>query len=129
MAKISQFNRQSCISLRAEMDAAFESINKKFGIKLSAGNISFTNTTATIKVTAATISAEGHAITAEVQAFNEYKNAYGLGSYAVGQTIQLEGKNYTIAGLKPRCKSPLIIERLGQKYRISVPTFQLYNPA
>lgn len=129
MAKINQFDRQSLNTLRAELDAAFASINKKFGIELSTGNISYTGTTATIKVTAATINVEGHAITKEAQAFNQYKGMNGLGAYTLGQTIQVQGKDYTIAGWKPRCKSSLVIERQGRTYRVSLDMFKLYNPA
>lgn len=127
MSKISQFDRQSLKTLRAEMDSAFAAINKKFGIEISTGNISFTNNNATIKVTAATIN-DGLVITKEAEAFNQFKSLYGLGAYTLGQTVLLQGKYYTIAGWKPRCKSPLVVEREGRSYRVNMDMFWEYNP-
>jgi len=127
VAKISQFSPSTLKALRIEMDEAFAIINKKYGIKLTTGNASYTAETATFKVEAATISDSGTVITKEAQAFEQYKESYKLAEFSVGQTIKLQGKDYTIMGLKPRTKAPVILGRLGKSYKVTVDMFKQYN--
>ena len=117
MSKINQFDRQTLRALRVDLDNAMATIASKYGIQLSAGNISFTSETATIKVAAGIIK-NGTVVTAEAKAFNQYKRLVGLEAFNVGDAIQIQGKEYTIKGYKPRSKSAVVIERDGRSYKV-----------
>tara|TARA_B110000259_G_C13969031_1_gene383930 strand:- start:383 stop:790 length:408 start_codon:yes stop_codon:yes gene_type:complete len=129
MSKITQFDRQSLRALRVDLDSAMASIASKYGIELSAGNISFTSETATIKVDAGIIGSNGRAVTKEAKAFDQYKRLVGLGDLNIGDSVNVQGKQYTITGYKPRSKkSPVCIENAkGQGYKVSVEMIKNYN--
>ncbi|MGY8867524.1 MAG: hypothetical protein ACKVJK_18135, partial [Methylophagaceae bacterium] len=120
MSKITQFDRQSLRALRVDLDSAMATIASKYGIELSAGNISFTSETATIKVAAGIIGSNGRAATPEAKAFDQYKRLVGLSNLNVGDSVNVQGKQYTITGYKPRSKkSPVCIENAkGQGYKV-----------
>ena len=127
MSKIQQFDRQSLRALRVDLDQAMATIASKYGIQLSAGNISFTSETATIKVAAGVVK-NGTVVTKEAKDFDRYKGLVGLGSLNVGDTIQLQGKEYTISGYKPRSKkSPVLVTRDGRSYKVSVEMVKMNN--
>ena len=127
MSKIQQFDRQSLRALRVDLDQAMATIASKYGIQLSAGNISFTPETATIKVQAGVVK-NGTVVTKEAKDFDRYKGLEGLGSLNVGDTIQLQGKEYTISGYKPRSKkSPVLVTRDGRSYKVSVEMVKMNN--
>lgn len=127
MSKINQFDRQSLRALRADLDSAMATIAAKYGIQLSAGNISFTSDTATIKVAAGIIK-NGTAVTAEAKSFEQYKNLVGLGAFKVGDSINIQGKQYTITGYKPRSsKAPVCVSRDGRGFKVAVDMVKMYN--
>ena len=126
MSKIQQFDRQSLRALRVDLDSAMATIASKYGIQLSAGNISFTPETATIKVAAGIIK-NGTVVTAEAKAFNQYKSLVGLEAFNVGDAIQIQGKEYTIKGYKPRSMAAVVIERDGRGYKVTVDMVKMYN--
>jgi len=127
MSKINQFDRQSLRALRVDLDSAMAAIATKYGIQLSAGNISFTSDTATIKVAAGIIK-NGTVMTAEAKSFDQYKRLVGLGAFSVGDSITLQGKQYTITGYKPRSsKAPVCVSRDGRGFKMSVDMVKMYN--
>ena len=127
MSKINQFDRQTLRALRVDLDAAMASIASKYGIQLNAGNISYTAETATIKVQAGVISKSGQVVTKEAQAFNQYKRLVGLGNLNIGDAINIQGKEYTISGYKPRSKNAVLVQRDGRGYKVSVEMVKMYN--
>ena len=128
MSKIKEFSRQSLKALRVDLDAAMAKVAAKHGISLTAGNISYSPSTATIKVEAGVISASGVVVTKEAKAFDQYKNLVGLGSLNVGDAVVVQGKDYTITGYKPRSKSAVCIENAnGTGYKVSVDMIKSYN--
>ena len=129
MSKIQSFNRPALKSLRVSLDAALAKVAAEHGISISAGNISFTAETATIKLNAGVIGSGGVAVTKEAQAFDQYKRLIGLGDLNVGDSINIQGKQYTISGYKPRSqKSPVVIENsAGRSYKVSVDMVKQYN--
>jgi len=127
MSKINQFDRQSLRALRVDLDSAMAAIATKYGIQLNAGNISFTSDTATIKVAAGIIK-NGTVMTAEAKSFDQYKRLVGLGAFSVGDSITLQGKQYTITGYKPRSsKAPVCVSRDGRGFKVSVDMVKMYN--
>jgi hypothetical protein len=126
MSKIQQFDRQSLRALRVDLDQAMATIASKYGIQLSAGNISFTSETATIKVQAGVVK-NGTVVTKEAKDFDRYKSLVGLGSLNVGDSINIQGKEYTISGYKPRSKNAVTVHREGRGYKVSVDMVKMYN--
>ena len=126
MSKIQQFDRQSLRALRVDLDSAMATIASKYGIQLTAGNISFTSETATIKVAAGIIK-NGAVVTPEAKAFDQYKRLVGLGSLNVGDSITIQGKEYTITGYKPRSKNAVVVARGGRSYKVTVDMVKSYN--
>ena len=127
MSKINQFDRQTLRALRVDLDAAMATIASKYGIQLNAGNISYTAETATIKVQAGVISKRGQVVTKEAQAFNQDKRLVGLGNLNIGDAINIQGKEYTISGYKPRSKNAVLVQRDGRGYKVSVEMVKMYN--
>lgn len=127
--KINNFDRATARVLREEMNQAFKSIEAKYGITLSAGNISFSNNEASIKVKANTISSTGQVETKEARNWGVYAEYNGLGALKVGDTIDLQGKSFTIKGWNTRArKSPVQIEDAqGRGYKCSVSMVKMYN--
>lgn len=125
--KISSFDRNTVKNLRNDIDAALAALSKKYGIEISAGNASFTSSNVTYKVQAAVKAAGGITMTKEASDFNLYANRV-LADYKLGQTIELQGKEYVIAGWKARAqKNPVIVTRDGKSYRVSTAMIKMYN--
>lgn len=127
--KINNFDRATARVLREEMNQAFKSIEAKYGITLSAGNISFSNNEASIKVKANTIGDNGQVETKEARNWGVYAELNGLGGLKVGDTIDLQGKSFTIKGWNTRArKSPIQIEDAqGRGYKCSASMVKMYN--
>ena len=127
--KINNFDRATARVLREEMNQAFKSIEAKYGITLSAGNISFSNNEASIKVKANTIGDNGQVETKEARNWGVYAEYNGLGGIKVGDTIDLQGKSFTIKGWNTRArKSPIQIEDAqGRGYKCSVSMVKMDN--
>ena len=127
--KINNFDRATARVLREEMNRAFKSIEAKYGITLSAGNISFSNNEASIKVKANTIGDNGQVETKEARNWGVYAEYNGLGGIKVGDTIDLQGKSFTIKGWNTRArKSPVQIEDAQCRgYKCSVSMVKMYN--
>jgi hypothetical protein len=111
------------------MDAALAKVSKEYGIKISTGNARFSADEVTFKVKANVIGTGGVVKTKEAQAWDIYKVSHDLGHLNVGDTIQLQGKSFTIAGYNTRArKSPInITDSNGRGYKCSVAMVKMYN--
>ena len=106
--KVSNFDKPSIKAIRVAMDAALAKVSKEYGIKISTGNARFSSDEVTFKVKANVIGTGGVVKTKEAQAWDIYASSQGLGHLNVGDTIQLQGKSFTIAGYNTRTrKSPI----------------------
>ena len=77
---------------------------------------------------AAGIIKNGTVMTAEAKSFDQYKRLVGLGAFSVGDSITLQGKQYTITGYKPRSsKAPVCVSRDGRGFKVSVDMVKMYN--
>jgi hypothetical protein len=125
--KITSFDRNTVKNLRSDIDSALAILSKKYGIEISAGNASFTASNVTYKVQAAVKASNGVTMTKEASDFNIYGSRL-LTGFKLGQTITLQGKQYTIAGWKMRAqKNPVIVSRDGKTYRVSTEMIKMYN--
>jgi hypothetical protein len=129
--KVSNFDKPSIKAIRTAMDAALAKVEKQYGIKISTGNARFSADEVTFKVKANVIAKGGIVKTKEAQAWDLYATTEGLGHLSVGDTVQLQGKSFTIKGYNTRArKSPINIEDAnGRGYKCSVSMLKMYNPS
>ena len=127
--KVSNFDKPSIKAIRMAMDIALAKVEKQYGIKISTGNARFSGDEVTFKVKANTIGTGGQVQTKEAQNWAMMAQVNGLGHFSVGDTIQLQGKSFTIKGWNTRArKSPINIEdQNGRGYKCSVSMVKTYN--
>ena len=129
--KISNFDKPSIKAIRLAMDAALAKVEKQYGVKISTGNARFSADEVTFKVKANVIGTGGVVKTKEAQAWDLYASSQGLGHLSVGDSVELQGKSFTIKGYNTRArKSPINIEdHNGRGYKCSVSMLKMYNPS
>ena len=127
--KVSNVDKPSIKAIRMAMDIALAKVEKQYGIKISTGNARFSGDEVTFKVKANTIGTGGQVQTKEAQNWDMMAQVNGLGHFSVGDTIQLQGKSFTIKGWNTRArKSPINIEdQNGRGYKCSVSMVKTYN--
>lgn len=127
--KVSNFDKPSIKAIRMAMDIALAKVEKQYGIKISTGNARFSGDEVTFKVKANTIGTGGQVQTKEAQNWAMMAQVNGLDGFSVGDTIQLQGKSFTIKGWNTRArKSPINIEdQNGRGYKCSVNMLKSYN--
>jgi hypothetical protein len=129
--KISKLDKPSIKAIRLAMDKALAEVEAQYGIKISTGNARFTADEVTFKVKANVIDKFGTVLSKEAQAWELYAPTQGLDHLSVGDTVQLQGKSFTIKGYNTRArKSPINIEdHNGRGYKCSVSMLKMYNPS
>ena len=127
--KVTNFDKPTIKAIRMAMDNALATVEKEYGITISTGNARFSGNEVNFKVKANTMGNDGTVNTKEAQMFDLYKNSIGLGHLNVGDTINLQGKSFTIAGYNTRArKSPInITDAQGRGYKCSVAMVKMYN--
>jgi hypothetical protein len=129
--KISKLDKPSIKAIRLAMDKALAEVEAQYGIKISTGNARFTADEVTFKVKANVIDKFGTVLSKEAQAWELYAPTQGLDHLSVGDSVQLQGKSFTIKGYNTRArKSPINIEdHNGRGYKCSVSMLKMYNPS
>ena len=127
--KVTNFDKPTIKAIRMAMDQALATVANEYGITINTGNARFSGNEVTFKVKANTQSADGTVNTKEAQMWDLYAPTHGLGHLSVGDTIQLQGKSFTIAGYNTRArKSPInITDAQGRGYKCSVAMVKMYN--
>lgn len=119
---ISNFDKTTVKALRIAMNNALASVEAEYGIKINAGNASFSGNEVTFKVKANTVGDSGQAQTKEASNWDMMASVNGLGHLSVGDEVILQGKSFTIAGWNTRArKSPINIQDAsGRGYKCSI---------
>ena len=127
--KVTNFDKPTIKAIRMAMDQALATVASEYGITINTGNARFSGNEVTFKVKANTQSADGTVNTKEAQMWDLYAPTCGLGHLKVGDTINLQGKSFTIAGWNTRArKSPVnITDSNGRGYKCSVEMVKMYN--
>ena len=127
--KVTNFDKPTIKAIRMAMDQALATVASEYGITINTGNARFSGNEVTFKVKANTQSSDGTVNTKEAQMWDLYKQSIGLGHLNVGDTINLQGKSFTIAGYNTRArKSPInITDSNGRGYKCSVAMVKMYN--
>jgi hypothetical protein len=119
---ISAFDKNSLNELRTDINEALAAVAEKHNIKLTTGNISYSNNTATIKVEAAVKSATGEVVNKELEALKAYGKMYLGQNFDIDKvypTQQLGDVKFV--GLNTRArKNPVLIKQVstGKTYVI-----------
>ena len=127
--EITQFNKANLQSLRTEIDDALKAVENQFGIKLHAGNASFSGNEVTFKLKGNTIGEGGTVITREATNWNRHRGLHGMDHLSVGDQITIQGKSYTLTGYNTRArKAPVEFkDSRGNGYKCSMRMLQMEN--
>ena len=127
--KVTNFDKPTVKAIRMAMDNALAKVEKEYGIPIKTGNARISGDEVTFKVKANTMGSDGTVNTREANMWNLYADMNGLGHLSVGDTINLQGKSFTIAGWNTRArKSPVnITDAQGRGYKCSVDMVKMYN--
>ena len=127
--KVTNFDKPTVKAIRMAMDNALAKVEKEYGITIKTGNARFSGDEVTFKVKANTMGDNGTVNTKEANMWNLYADMNGLGHLKVGDTVNLQGKSFTIAGWNTRArKSPVnITDQNGRGYKCSVAMVKMYN--
>ena len=129
MKKIESFNKPQIVQLRSEIDNALNSVAKKYGITISAGNCSFSGNEANFKLKLNTIGDGGTVITRESKMWDLYKSRTNCSHLNIGDTITIQGNSYTLSGYNTRArKAPInFTDSRGNGYKCSNQMLNQYN--
>jgi hypothetical protein len=127
--QISNFDKATVKALRIAMNNALASVESEYGIKINAGNASFSGNEVTFKVKANTVGDSGEAQTKEATQWTMMASVNGLGHLSVGDEVILQGKSFTISGWNTRArKSPIeITDTNGRSYKCSINMLSSYR--
>ncbi len=127
--KVTNFDKPTIKVIRLAMEKALAEVGEEYGVKISAGNATYTEDEVTFKVKANTIGSNGTVQSKEASNWSLYAPIHGLGSLSVGDEVKLQGKTFTIAGWNTRAKkSPINIDDSeGKGYKCSVDMVKVWN--
>jgi len=127
--EITTFNKANLQVLRTEIDNALKAVENQFGIKLHAGNASFSGNEVTFKLKGNTIGEGGTVITKEATNWDRYKVFNGMNHLSVGDQITIQGKSYTLTGYNTRAKKAPVEfkDSRGNNYKCSMRMLQIEN--
>ena len=94
------FDRTNLKILRAEIDAALASVAKNHGIKINAGNATFSGATVTFKLELTAADSDGGFVSKEAVAFTNCARMFGLEADDLGKEFTVAGTVYKVIGLK-----------------------------
>jgi hypothetical protein len=114
--KVTEITQELCKTLRVEINAALKSVGDAHGVTLALGNINYSESKATARITI--ISAGGNP---QADDFRRWATGYGLDPTDLGKDIEIEGVSYTIVGINPGSGvRPIMLRRAdGADYRFN----------
>lgn len=95
--------------IREDINKALEPVGEKYGVKLTAGNASYTENNFTLKLEGAAVKEDGTVAAKDAEAFKRHAHLYGLSPDDLGRKFTSQGKEFTITGLNTKSgKYPII---------------------
>ena len=128
---ITQFNKSNIKALRVELNDAMQSLSDKYGVKVNAGNASFSDNEVTFKLKLNILNEDGLALTQKAENFEFVKGRYGLGHLSIGDSVKLGSDTYVLSGFNNRAsKNQIEISDLknNKSYGCTVRAILLQNP-
>lgn len=115
---MSTITKELLKALRADINAALESVGQKHNVTLQAGNCSYNATgTATYKLEVVALGAGGAQRDIPAELFLQYADIIGLKKEDLHKEIILQGRKFKVAGYKPKARknSVLIFDPIENK--------------
>ena len=114
-------------SFRTDFTVAVSALEKRFGVKIELGNISYNQTSFTTRLTCTNLAENGEKA-GNAEMFNMYKTLYGLKANLGDSYKDYKGLTYTIMDINPRrTKYPLVVKCSdGKRYKVSVDMVNMY---
>ena len=115
MTKITTFNPSNLNQIRAEMTAALAEVEKKFGIKIGVGKITYSENEFSAKMTTMVLNEDTSAAGSDVDpkwVSNFMRNYFSLGLSRedLGRKLTHQGRAYTIVGARSaNARLPIIV--------------------
>lgn len=123
--KITAFDKATCRDLAERVEAALRPLADELGVVFAAKGGSFTGGQFTMKLEAATVSADGAVNSRESEMFARYAETYGLKPDALGKTFRGGAKVFTVCGLNPRAHANPVIATDSESRRYKFPVASL----
>lgn len=99
-----KLTKESITNLSSDIRLALEQVELIYGVKINLGTISYTSKNASVKLSINTVSEDGTPQTKEAQNFDFFKGRHGLSNVNVGDTINIKGTNWILAGWNTRAR-------------------------
>lgn len=118
-----RFDKSKVKTVRADIDAALASVEKKHGVKFSLGTIRFTANDFRAKLECvSTVTSNGSAVNADQVKFENQAARFGIRTDSFGKTFTYFGDRYKIVGLNPRAKKYPVQAQgpRGKRYKMPV---------
>jgi hypothetical protein len=115
-----KIDRNTVRTINADIRAALAPVAEKHGVSINLGSSRFDETNYTTKVEVATIGTDGTVMSKEARDYNHYASVLGF-TKALGETITMNGKPYTVVGYKPRSHRFPVLARCqatGNTYKL-----------
>ena len=106
MSKVNEFNRENLKEFRQKLNMKMEELEAEYGIKIKLGNISFSPTEFTSKITCRIFGEDGRT-KKEVSDFNTYKNALGI-QFEMGDKFMLSSKQFEVDGINLNARKNMV---------------------
>ena len=120
MAKIEQFSPANLDEVRAAMKAAMEDVEKKFGIKVGLGKITYTGNEFSMKVTSMVVNPKTAVAAADnvdpkwVSNFMRNYLSFGLKSTDLGRKLKYQGSEFVLVGARSaNARLPLVVRNVA----------------
>lgn len=112
---MTEFNKTSAVTLRAELNDALEAVAKKYGITLELGKMNYSPVAirAELLMTPAKL-AKGEKTSGQ-EAFEEHCAEFGIKKTALGTTFIIGKQEFVLTGINPRRpKFPIMAATTGK---------------
>lgn len=118
--KVDQFDRGILSAIDADVIEALKPVAEKYGIDISKGRGTFSNTNFTMKIEMSVVGDDGNAVTKEVRDYQSYAHLYDLSPEWLGKTFMNNGREFKICGLSMKAKKyPVLAECDGDTYKFT----------
>ena len=118
-------NKDMIKAIRGEINAALESVGKKYNVKLDADACTYNSHVATFKLNVNNLSEDGNAVDEHMSYLLRMHKIFGLTEEHLNQTFKIGSEDYVLSGYNPRARiRDAIITKLsdGKRYTASMQT-------
>jgi len=123
---ITQIDRSTCRLLRDKINESLKDLAEELGVNIEAGNASYTNENATVKLKVSTKNIDGTVNSKEADDFKRCASSWGLTPEDLNREFTIHGKTYKIVGANPRAsRYPINAKRVSDGKGFKLAAFQV----